>query len=145
MEQKQEHIGAHSQTHPNLEDAVMLAGDTRERLPDTRRSITHKFSVSGTEGYIIVGLYDDGRPGELFIKIAKQGSTLGGLTNAIGVLASVALQYGVPVGELARKLKDSRFEPLGHTKNPKIKEASSVVDYIFRWLAMEFPSETDLA
>jgi ribonucleoside-diphosphate reductase alpha chain len=110
----------------------------RERLPDTRRSVTHKFSVAGHEGYITVGLYDDGRPGELFITMAKEGSTIGGLMDAFGTAVSIALQYGVPLELLVRKFSYMRFEPMGHTPNPDIRIASSVVDYIFRWLGMTF-------
>ncbi|GBD13608.1 Vitamin B12-dependent ribonucleoside-diphosphate reductase [bacterium HR24] len=110
----------------------------RERLPDERRSITHKFQVGDQEGYITVGLYDDGRPGEIFIKMAKEGSTVSGLMDAVALLTSVALQYGVPVDDLARKLKNTRFEPYGPTNNPRIPWATSVLDYIFRWLEMKF-------
>lgn len=110
----------------------------RVRLPETRRSITHKFSVHGTEGYLIVGLYDDGRPGELFVKIAKEGSTLNGLFDAIGILTSMGLQHGVPLSAMVRKLQHAQFEPSGLTKNPDIPAASSLVDYIFRWLALHF-------
>jgi len=111
---------------------------TRHRLPDTRQSVTHKFNICGHEGYIIVGLFDDGRPGEIFIKIAKQGSTLSGFADSIGILTSLALQYGVPVDALARKFEGMTFEPLGSTKNAKIPDARSLVDYIFRWLGLEF-------
>jgi ribonucleoside-diphosphate reductase alpha chain len=107
-------------TDHSIAEANALNGaalPTRNRLPDTRQSVTHKFSVCGYEGYLVVGLYDDGRPGELFIKIAKQGSTLAGLANSIGILTSVALQYGVPAEALARKFEDMRFEPSGSTKN----------------------------
>jgi ribonucleoside-diphosphate reductase alpha chain len=110
----------------------------RERLPDERRSITHKFQVGDQEGYITVGLYEDGRPGEIFIKMAKEGSTVSGLMDAVALLTSVALQYGVPLGDLARKLKNTRFEPYGPTNNPRIPWATSVLDYIFRWLEMKF-------
>ncbi|HXG41763.1 MAG TPA: vitamin B12-dependent ribonucleotide reductase [Dehalococcoidia bacterium] len=110
----------------------------RERLPDERRSITHKFQVGDQEGYITVGLYDDGRPGEIFIKMAKEGSTVSGLMDAVALLTSVALQYGVPVEDLARKLKNTRFEPYGPTNNPRIPWATSVLDYIFRWLELKF-------
>jgi ribonucleoside-diphosphate reductase alpha chain len=113
----------------------------RDRLPDTRDSITHKFSISGHEGYFTVGLYDDGRPGELFIKMAKQGSTMSGLMDTIGVLTSLALQYGVPVETLARKFEQMRFEPSGTTHNPEIRHATSVVDYVFRWVAITFSAE----
>ncbi len=110
----------------------------RERLPDTRQSITHKFSVAGHEGYITVGLFDDGRPGELFITMAKEGSTIGGLMDAFGTAVSMSLQYGVPLEDYVRKFSHMRFEPQGHTKNPDIRIAKSLVDYIFRWLGITF-------
>ena len=110
----------------------------RERLPDTRRSITHKFSVSGHEGYITVGLYDDGRAGELFITMAKEGSTVGGLMDCFGTAVSMSLQYGVPLEVYVSKFSHTRFEPMGQTKNPDIRIAKSIVDYIFRWLGNTF-------
>ncbi|HEY3392503.1 MAG TPA: vitamin B12-dependent ribonucleotide reductase, partial [Lacipirellulaceae bacterium] len=110
----------------------------RERLEDTRNSITHKFSVSGHEGYITVGLYPDGRPGELFITMAKEGSTIGGLMDAFGTAVSMSLQYGVPLEDYVRKFSHMRFEPQGYTKNPDIRIAKSLIDYIFRWLGMMF-------
>ncbi len=110
----------------------------RRRLPDTRNATTHKFDVGGHEGYITVGLYDDGSPGEIFIRMAKEGSTIGGLMDTIATLVSVSLQYGVPVESLVRKFEHVRFEPSGMTRNPEIPFAKSLVDYIFRWLAMEF-------
>jgi ribonucleoside-diphosphate reductase alpha chain len=113
----------------------------RQRLPDERRSITHKFQVGDQEGYITVGLYDDGRPGEIFVKIAKEGSTVSGLMDAVALLTSVTLQYGVPVQDLARKLKNTRFEPYGRTNNPDIPWATSIVDYVFRWLERKFSPE----
>jgi ribonucleoside-diphosphate reductase alpha chain len=110
----------------------------RRRLPDTRESITHKFNVAGHEGYLIVGLYEDGRPGELFITMAKEGSTIGGLMDSLGTAISVALQYGVPVESLVNKFAHQRFEPMGMTTNRDIPFAKSLVDYIFRWLGMQF-------
>jgi ribonucleoside-diphosphate reductase alpha chain len=110
----------------------------RERLPDTRQSITHKFSVSGHEGYITVGLYPDGRPGELFITMAKEGSTVGGLMDCFGTAVSMSLQYGVPLEVYVSKFSHTRFEPMGHTKHPDIRIAKSIVDYIFRWLGIMF-------
>ncbi len=110
----------------------------RRRLPDTRGSLTHKFNVAGHEGYLIVGLYEDGRPGELFITMAKEGSTIGGLMDSLGTAISVALQYGVPVESLVKKFAHQRFEPMGMTTNHDIPFAKSLVDYIFRWLGMEF-------
>jgi ribonucleoside-diphosphate reductase alpha chain len=110
----------------------------RRRLPDTRNALTHKFDVAGHEGYITVGLYEDGAPGEVFITMAKEGSTIGGLMDTIATLVSVSLQYGVPVESLVRKFEHVRFEPSGMTRNREIPIAKSLVDYIFRWLAMEF-------
>jgi ribonucleoside-diphosphate reductase alpha chain len=110
----------------------------RRRLPDTRKALTHKFDVAGHEGYITVGLYQDGSPGEVFITMAKEGSTIGGLMDCIATLVSVSLQYGVPVESLVRKFEHVRFEPSGMTRNSDIPFAKSLVDYIFRWLAMEF-------
>lgn len=110
----------------------------RRRLPDTRRSITHKFNVATHEGYLTVGLYEDGTPGEVFITMAKEGSTIGGLMDSLGTAISVALQYGVPVESLVRKFTHQRFEPAGMTHNQDIPFAKSLVDYIFRWLGMEF-------
>ncbi len=110
----------------------------RRRLPDTRMGKTHKFNVAGHEGYLTVGLYEDGNPGELFITMAKEGSTIGGLMDSLGTAISVALQYGVPVESLVNKFTHQRFEPAGITHNPEIPFAKSLVDYIFRWLGMEF-------
>jgi ribonucleoside-diphosphate reductase alpha chain len=113
----------------------------RERLPDTRQSITHKFNVVGHEGYITVGLYPDGRVGELFITMAKEGSTIGGLMDCFGTAISMSLQYGVPLNVYVEKFSHTRFEPLGMTKNPDIPMAKSLVDYIFRWLGRTFLPE----
>ena len=110
----------------------------RERLPDTRRSMTHKFDIQGHEGYLTVGFFDDGRPGELFITMAKEGSTVGGLMDVIGTLVSMGLQYGVPLDVFVNKFAHSRFEPSGFTKNPDIPIAKSITDYIFRWLGIQF-------
>ena len=113
-------------------------GPYRRRLPDERPSITHKFRVGEQEGYITVGLYDDGRPGELFITISKEGSTIRGLMDSVAVLTSLALQYGVPLEDLVRKFQAVHFEPAGFTNNPELPQASSLVDYIFRWLEARF-------
>jgi len=118
--------------------AAVAAKPRRERLPDTRQSITHKFNVAGHEGYITVGLYPDGRPGELFITMAKEGSTIGGLMDAFGTAVSMSLQYGVPLEDYVRKFSHMRFEPQGYTKNPDIRIAKSLIDYIFRWLGNTF-------
>jgi ribonucleoside-diphosphate reductase alpha chain len=110
----------------------------RRRLPDTRHSITHKFSVQGHEGYLTVGLYEDGQPGELFITMAKEGSTVGGLMDVIGTCTSMALQYGVPLITLVDKFRHARFEPSGMTSNRDIPFAKSLIDYIFCWLGCQF-------
>jgi ribonucleoside-diphosphate reductase alpha chain len=110
----------------------------RRRLPDTRQSITHKFSVTGHEGYLTVGLYEDGQPGELFITMAKEGSTVGGLMDVIGTCTSMALQYGVPLFTLVDKFRHARFEPSGMTSNKDIPFAKSLIDYIFCWLGCQF-------
>ncbi len=116
-----------------------LAGKPlRRRLTDTRTAITHKFDIAGHEGYLTVGLFESGQPGELFITMAKEGSTIGGLMDGLGTLTSLALQYGVPMEALVRKFAHQRFEPSGFTKNPEIRNASSITDYVFRWLAMQF-------
>ena len=110
----------------------------RRRLPETRTALTHKFDIAGHEGYLTVGLFQDGQPGELFITMAKEGSTIGGLMDAVGTLTSMALQYGVPLEALVKKFAHQRFEPSGFTKNPDIRNASSIIDYVFRWMALTF-------
>ncbi len=116
------------------------AAPRRQRLPDERQSITHKFDIAGHEGYITVGLYEDGQPGELFLTMAKEGSTISGFADAFAQAISYALQYGVPLQDLVDKFSHVRFEPAGMTKNPDIRFAKSIVDYIFRWLAAKFLS-----
>jgi ribonucleoside-diphosphate reductase alpha chain len=120
------------------EEELSELGPRRQRLEDTRQSITHKFEVAGHEGYLTVGLYPDGCPGELFITMAKEGSTVGGLMDAFGTAVSMCLQYGVPVEALNRKFMHARFEPSGFTKNQNIPMAKSLIDYIFRWLHLTF-------
>jgi ribonucleoside-diphosphate reductase alpha chain len=110
----------------------------RRRLADTRTALTHKFDIAGHEGYLTVGLFENNQPGELFITMAKEGSTIGGLMDSIGTLTSLALQYGVPLDALVRKFAHQRFEPSGFTKNADIRNASSITDYVFRWMAMQF-------
>ncbi|RLS35338.1 MAG: vitamin B12-dependent ribonucleotide reductase [Planctomycetota bacterium] len=125
----------------NAEQAAAVATPAqpvRRRLPDTRQSLTHKFNVGGHEGYITVGLFEDHTPGELFITMAKEGSTIGGLMDVIGTETSLALQYGVPLDALVNKFSHARFEPSGWTSNPDIPHAKSVVDYIFRFLGNTF-------
>ncbi|HWP57335.1 MAG TPA: vitamin B12-dependent ribonucleotide reductase [Candidatus Acidoferrales bacterium] len=110
----------------------------RRKLPDERKSITHKFDIAGHEGYITVGMYDDGQPGEIFITMSKEGSTISGLMDSFATAISMALQYGVPLKVLVDKFSHMRFEPSGFTKNPDVPFAKSIMDYIFRWLATKF-------
>ena len=110
----------------------------RQRLPMTRRSITHKFDVAGHEGYVTVGLYESGQPGEMFITMAKEGSTMAGMMDSFGTSISMCLQYGVDGKVLCEKFRHSRFEPSGHTTNPEIPYAKSIMDYIFGWMGREF-------
>jgi ribonucleoside-diphosphate reductase alpha chain len=112
----------------------------RRRLPETRSAVTHKFDIAGHEGYLTVGLFENNQPGELFITMAKEGSTIGGLMDSIGALTSLALQYGVPLEALIKKFAHQRFEPSGFTKNPDIRNASSIIDYVFRWMGLQFVS-----
>ena len=114
------------------------AQPSRNRMPDTRVSLTHKFEIAGHEGYITVGLYENGQPGELFVQMAKEGSTIGGLMDTVATLTSLALQYGVPLESLVKKFAYQRFEPSGFTRNPDIRNATSITDYIFRWLGCQF-------
>jgi len=117
----------------------------RRKLPAERRAITHKFAIGGHEGYITVGMYDDGQPGEIFLVMAKEGSTISGLMDSFATAISMALQYGVPLRVLIDKFAHVRFEPSGHTGNREVPYAKSIVDYIFRWLAAKFlPPEEQL-
>ncbi len=119
------------------------ARPARRRLPDERQAITHKFSVAGHDGYLTVGMYDDGSPGEIFVVMAKQGSVVSGLMDTVATSISLALQYGVPLRVLVDKFSHSRFEPSGFTNNPQIPIAKSIVDYIFRWLGQKFLTAED--
>ena len=124
-----------------LEDAPAVENvpiARRHRLPEERSAITHKFSVAGHEGYITVGQYDDGTPGEIFVKMSKQGSVVSGLMDSFAIAISMALQYGVPLNTLIDKFSHTRFEPSGWTGNKEIPMAKSVVDYIFRWMALRY-------
>ncbi len=113
---------------------------TRQALPTTRDSLTHKFSVDRHEGYLTIGLYPDGRPGEIFIKIAKEGSAISGMCQAFCRAFSLALQFGLSIEEAVARFKGMRFEPMGATSNPDIPEASSIVDYVACYLEREFGS-----
>ncbi len=126
--------------------ALELTGEPkpyRRRLPDERRAITHKYQVAGHEGYVTVGLYPDGQPGEIFLKMAKEGSTVSGLMDTLATMTSIALQYGVPLRDLVSKFTHVRFEPSGFTGNPEVPIAKSIVDYIFRWMGSRFLSKDD--
>ncbi len=122
------------------EQRELFTRQQREKLPPERNSITHKFVVGGHEGYITVGMYDDGRPGEIFIKMSKEGSTLSGVMDGLALSLSIGLQYGVPLKALVDKLINTRFEPSGFTSNPQIRMVTSVLDYIGRWLGGKFIS-----
>ena len=126
---------------PEVPSAAVEARPARRKLPDERHAITHKFQIAGHEGYITVGMYEDGKPGEIFLVMAKEGSTISGLMDAFATSISMALQYGVPLEALVEKFSHVRFEPSGFTKNPEIPYAKSITDYIFRWLASKFLSE----
>jgi ribonucleoside-diphosphate reductase alpha chain len=131
-------------TSRDKEKVAAVAAETgprRRRLPDERAAITHKFDIAGHEGYITVGLYEDGLPGELFIVMAKEGSTISGFADAFAQAISYALQYGVPLQDLVDKFSHVRFEPSGMTRNPDVRFAKSIVDYIFRWMASKFLSK----
>jgi ribonucleoside-diphosphate reductase alpha chain len=110
----------------------------RQSLPATRESITHKFSVGNTEGYLTIGLYPDGRPGEIFLKMAKEGSTMSGMAQAFCRAFSLSIQHGLSISEAVARFKGMRFEPMGYTSNEEIPEASSIVDYIARYLELNF-------
>ena len=125
---------------PAAGEGAGLAQPHRHRLPDERQSLTHKFDIGGHEGYITVGLYEDGQPGELFLTMAKEGSTISGFADAFAQAISYALQYGVPLQDLVDKFSHVRFEPSGMTRNADIRFAKSIVDYIFRWMAVKFLS-----
>jgi ribonucleoside-diphosphate reductase alpha chain len=113
----------------------------RQSLPTTRESITHKFQIMGHEGYLTIGLFENGQPGEIFIKMAKEGSTLSGLVQGFCRAFSIALQYGLPLEEAVARFKGMRFEPMGPTNNPEIPEALSIVDYVARFLELNFGSQ----
>ena len=129
-------------TDAQKEEGKEKARAARRKLPDERQSITHKFSIAGQEGYFIVGMFEDGQPGEIFIKMSKEGSTISGLMDSFAVAISMALQYGVPLHVLVKKFSHTRFEPSGYTNNRDIPVAKSLMDYIFRWMELKFhPSE----
>ena len=127
-------------SHTTTGQAPATPQPVRHRLPDERQAITHKFDIAGHEGYITVGLYETGAPGEIFLVMAKEGSTISGFADAFAQAVSYALQYGVPLQVLVDKFSHVRFEPAGITKNPNVRVAKSIVDYIFRWMATKFLS-----
>ncbi len=129
-----------STTNDAALDSSTAPKPVRRKMSDTRTSVTHKFSIEGHDGYITVGLYDDGTPGEIFLSMAKQGSTVSGLMEAFGRAISYALQYGVPIQDLVRNFSHMRFEPMGRTENRDIPMAQSIIDYVFRWLASRYMS-----
>jgi ribonucleoside-diphosphate reductase alpha chain len=110
----------------------------RETLPSTRKSVTHKFAIGGHEGYLTIGLFADGRPGELFIKMSKEGSTLSGLIQGFCRAFSLTLQHGLPAADAAERFRGMRFEPMGATSNPEIPEALSILDYVARYLLLHY-------
>jgi ribonucleoside-diphosphate reductase alpha chain len=122
----------------NQNNQTMASRPQRRRLPDERQAVTHHFSIAGQEGYVTVGLYEDGQPGELFIKMAKEGSTVSGLMDSFATAVSLALQYGVPLRILCEKFSHMRFEPSGWSGNASIGYATSVMDYLFRYLDVRF-------
>jgi ribonucleoside-diphosphate reductase alpha chain len=137
--------GAQAQAPKAVIDAAVAAAlaartPMRRKLPDERQAITHKFDIAGHEGYITVGLFEDGMPGEIFLVMAKEGSTISGFADAFAQAISYALQYGVPLQALVDKFSHVRFEPSGMTRNPDVRFAKSIVDYIFRWMASKFLS-----
>jgi ribonucleoside-diphosphate reductase alpha chain len=132
-------------TSADAGDIASMYKPVRRRLPDERPAITHKFSIAGHEGYLTVGMFDDGTPGEIFLVMAKEGSTISGLMDAFATSISLALQYGVPLKALVDKFSHMRFEPAGFTQNREIPIAKSLMDYMFRWLASKFLSREDRA
>jgi len=123
---------------PAKKEVQIVMEPYRRKLPDTRESVTHKFGIGQTKGYLTVGQYDDGQPGEVFVQMSKAGSTINGLMDTIGTLLSLCLQYGVPLETLVKKFQHVRFEPEGFTKNQDIPQAKSVMDYLARWLGMKY-------
>jgi hypothetical protein len=129
---KAETVAPPIQAHP-IDDRPL-----RRRMRETRTAVNHKFDIAGHEGFLTVGLFDDSQPGEIQIRMAKESSTVAGLMDTIAILTSLALQYGVPLEVLVRKFTNMHYEPSGYTKNPEIRQTSSISDYVFRWMAMQF-------
>ena len=122
----------------STESMTTLAEPRREALPQTRKSVTHKFAISGHEGYLTIGLFQNGQPGEIFIKMSKEGSTLSGLIQGFCRAFSLALQHGLSAHDAVERFRGMRFEPMGPTSNPEIPEASSILDYVARYIECEF-------
>jgi ribonucleoside-diphosphate reductase alpha chain len=122
---------------------VGMTSPIRRTLPETRRSETHKFAIGGHEGYLTIGLHSDGQPGEIFIKMSKEGSTISGMCQAFCRAFSLALQFGLTIEEAVARFKGMRFEPMGATSNPEIPEAQSIVDYIARYLELKYSDRGD--
>ena len=129
---------SHATPRPGTNHDEPTPGSHRRSLAVTRASVTHKFQIMGSEGYLTVGLFENGQPGEIFIKMAKEGSTLSGLVQGFCRAFSLAIQYGLPLNEACRRFKDMRFEPMGHTSNPDIPEARSIIDYVARYLELNY-------
>jgi ribonucleoside-diphosphate reductase alpha chain len=125
--------------HGPLEPMMPPIAGARRRLPAERKAITHKFNISGYRGYITVGIYPNGEPGEIFLRMAKCGSTLSGLLDSLAIAISLGLQHGIPLKTFSNKFIDARYEPQGHT-GEEFGFASSIVDYIFRWMVKRFPT-----
>ena len=134
-----------SSARPMAPEIVEGAKAYRRRLPDVRNAVVHHFSVGGQEGYLTVGLYEDGVPGEIFIRMAKEGSTVSGLMDCFATAVSLALQFGVPLSVLVAKFSHTRFEPSGWSGVKEIGYAKSLMDYIFRWLAIKFLPKEEMA
>jgi ribonucleoside-diphosphate reductase alpha chain len=139
-DEKKADAAAATAAAPEPVQRELFSRTQREKLPVERASVTHKFSVGGHEGYITVGMYETGEPGEIFIKMAKEGSTLSGFMDGFALSVSIGLQYGVPLKALVDKFINTRFEPAGYTGHPAIPYAKSVLDYIARWLGGRFIS-----
>lgn len=124
-----------------------MVASNRRVLPSTRRSVTHKFMIAGHEGYLTIGLFDDGRPGEVFIKMSKEGSTLSGLIQGFCRAFSLALQYGLTPQDAVDRFRGMRFDPMGATNNPDIPEALSILDYLARYIELHFctPARSSVA
>jgi ribonucleoside-diphosphate reductase alpha chain len=141
----QDRVGSISAEPATTADLSGPPAANRHRLQDERPAVTHHFSIAGQEGYVTVGLYPNGQPGEIFIRMAKEGSTMAGLMECFGVVVSIGLQHGVPLKVLCDKLSHTRFEPSGWTGNEELGYAKSLMDYIFRWLELRFLSGKQLA